>query len=160
RNPPTSQGPAGYRGPQFNCIRKSGDRLVFKTCLACVMMLCYLACPARAAGIQLLKSPGLAGAIWYPCAAEPQSVPLGLLALRASRTLQGVKDCPVTGARLPLIVFSHGRGGWFAGHHDTAEVLADAGFVVAAINHPGDNGGDSSHSEALSVWASRPADIV
>jgi predicted dienelactone hydrolase len=134
--------------------------LALKTCLACVMMLYYLASPARAAGIQLLESPGLAGAIWYPCAAEPKSVPLGPLALRAFRTLQGVKDCPVTGAKLPLIVFSHGRGGWFAGHHDTAEVLADAGFVVAAINHPGDNGGDSSQSEALSVWASRPADIV
>src|SRR5262249_2870700 len=34
------------------------------------------------------------------------------------------------------------------------------GFIVAAINHPGDNGGDSSQSEALSVWGSRPADIV
>jgi len=133
---------------------------VLKTCLACAMTLCCLALPARAAGIQLLDSPRLAGAIWYPCATEPKSVPLGRLALPLSNTLQGVKDCPVTGAKLPLIVFSHGRGGWFAGHHDTAEVLADAGFVVAAINHPGDNGGDSSQSEALSVWASRPADIV
>jgi predicted dienelactone hydrolase len=134
--------------------------LLLKTCLACAVMLCYLAFSARAAGIQLVESPGLAGAIWYPCAAEPKSVPLGSLALPLSDTLQGVKDCPVTGAKLPLIVFSHGRGGWFAGHHDTAEVLADAGFVVAAINHPGDNGGDSSQSEAMSVWASRPADIV
>ena len=41
--------------------------------------------------------------------------------------------------KLPLIVISHGQDGWFGGHHDTAEALADAGFVVAAINHPGDN---------------------
>jgi predicted dienelactone hydrolase len=133
---------------------------VLKTCLACAMMLCYLVFPVHAAGIQLLESRGLAGAIWYPCAAEPKSVALGPLALPLSNALQGVKDCPVTGAKLPLIVVSHGRGGWFAGHHDTAEVLADAGFVVAAVNHPGDNGGDTSQSEALSVWASRPADIV
>jgi predicted dienelactone hydrolase len=134
--------------------------LVRKTCFACAMMVYFLAFPAWAAGIQLLKSPGLAGAIWYPCAAEPKSVPLGSLALPLSNTLRGVQDCPVTGAKLPLIVVSHGRGGYFTGHHDTAEALADAGFVVAAINHPGDNGGDTSQSEALSVWASRPADII
>jgi predicted dienelactone hydrolase len=87
-------------------------------------------------------------------------VPLGSLAVRFSDTLEGVKDCPVTGAKLPLVVFSHGRGGWFGLHHDTAEALADAGFVVAAISHPGDNGNDSSQSETLSVWASRPADMV
>jgi predicted dienelactone hydrolase len=38
--------------------------------------------------------------------------------------------------------------------------LADAGFVVAAINHPGDNGKDSTRSDELSVFGSRPADIV
>jgi predicted dienelactone hydrolase len=133
---------------------------MLRTYLAYVTLLCCLALPAQAAGLQLLEAPGLAGAIWYPCTAEPQSVPLGHLAVRLSNTLRGTKDCPVIGAKLPLIVFSHGRGGWFGGHHDTAEALADAGFVVAAINHPGDNGNDSSQSEALSVWASRPADMV
>jgi predicted dienelactone hydrolase len=74
--------------------------------------------------------------------------------------LTGVKDCPITGAKLPLVIFSHGRGGWFGGHNDTAEALADAGFVVAAINHPGDNGNDRSQSDKMSVWVSRPADMV
>ena len=75
-------------------------------------------------------------------------------------TLIGVKDCPVTGAKLPLVIFSHGRGAWFGAHHDTAEALADAGFVVAAINHPGDNGNDLSRRDDLSVFASRPVDMV
>ena len=44
--------------------------------------------------------------------------------------------------------------------YDTAEALADAGFVVAAINHPGDNGNDSSRRDDLSVFGSRPVDIV
>ena len=38
--------------------------------------------------------------------------------------------------------------------------MAEAGFVVAAINHPGDNGNDSSQRDSLSVLASRPADMV
>ncbi|OKO83385.1 hydrolase [Bradyrhizobium sp. NAS80.1] len=124
------------------------------------MLLCCFAYPARGAGIQLLETPTLAGAIWYPCPAKPQSVPLGRLAVPFTDFLEGVKDCPGTGAKLPLVVFSHGRSGWFGLHHDTAEALADAGFVVAAISHPGDNGNDSSQSETLSNWASRSVDMV
>lgn len=131
-----------------------------KICLTYVLMLSCFTFSAEAAGIQLLDSHGLKGAIWYPCAAAPQSVPLGRLAVRFSDALRGVKDCPLTKAKLPLVVFSHGRGGWFGAHRDTAEALADAGFVVAAISHSGDNPNDSSQSEALSVWASRPAEIV
>ena len=128
---------------------------------ACAIVLCCLGSPARAAGIQLLDSdPGLAGAIWYPCAAEPRAVPLGNLTVQFNNSLQGAKDCAVTGTKLPLVVVSHGRGGWFAGHDDVVEALVDAGFVVAAINHPGDNGNDSSQRDKMSVWASRPADMV
>jgi predicted dienelactone hydrolase len=125
-----------------------------------IILVC-LATPADAAGIQLLdSSPGLAGAIWYPCAGEPKQVALGTLAVGADFGLNGVKDCPVTSTKLPLIVMSHGRGAWFGAHHDTAEALADAGFIVAAINHPGDNGNDLSRRDDLSVFASRPADMI
>jgi predicted dienelactone hydrolase len=60
---------------------------------------------------------------------------------------------------LPLIVVSHGRRGNFVGHHDTDEVLADAGFIVAAINHPGDTVSDLSRTDDLSVYVERPNDI-
>ena len=132
-----------------------------KTFWAYASILCCLACSANAAGLQLLDSdPRLAGAIWYPCAGEPKDVPLGDLAAIPEIKLTAVKDCPVTGTKLPLVIFSHGRGGWFTMHRDTVEALADAGFVVAAINHPGDNGTDSSQSDKMSVWASRPTDMV
>lgn len=127
----------------------------------CAVIFCCLGAPAQAAGLQLLDSdPNLAGAIWYPCAGTPQSVPLGKLTPPVEISLTGVKDCPVTGTKLPLVIFSHGRGGWFGANSDTAEALADAGFVVAAINHPGDNGSDSSQRDSLSVLASRPVDII
>jgi len=125
-----------------------------------VILSCF-GSPLRAAGIQLLDAdPALSGAIWYPCAGEPAHVALGRLSVSADFDLKGVKDCTVTGAKLPLVIYSHGRGGFFGQQHDTAEALADAGFVVAAINHPGDTVSDSSRRDTLSVWGSRPADIV
>jgi predicted dienelactone hydrolase len=138
-----------------------GITLLRSVFLACAVISCCLGSPVEAAGIQLLNSnPGLAGAIWYPCAGQTEHVSLGNLAVAADFDLMATKDCPVTGAKLPLVIFSHGRGGWFGGHNDTVEGLADAGFVVAAINHPGDNANDSSQRDKMSVWASRPGDMV
>ena len=132
-----------------------------KTVWAFAVALLCLGSFARAAGIQLLDSdPALSGAIWYPCAAEPRPVALGRLSVGPEFDLNGVKDCPVTGAKLPLVIFSHGRGGWFGANHDTEEALADAGFVVAAVNHPGDTTNDSSRRDTLPVWGSRPVDVV
>jgi predicted dienelactone hydrolase len=45
------------------------------------------------------------------------------------------------------------------GHHDLAEFLADAGFVVAAINHPGDTFSDMSRAADISEFVERPTDI-
>jgi predicted dienelactone hydrolase len=114
---------------------------------------------AHAAGIQVLtvpasdSSPALSGAIWYPCATAPATLKLGPYLLSAT------KDCPIAGTKLPLVVISHGRTGSFLGHRDTAQALAEAGFVVAAISHPGDNARDSSRTDALSAFVDRPADI-
>ena len=96
---------------------------------------------AQAAGIQQItlavvdQAAPLRGAVWYPCAAPPETVRLRRV------QVPGVKDCPVSGQGLPLVVLSHGARGWFGGHHDTAAALADAGFVAAAITHPDREGG-------------------
>lgn len=50
----------------------------------------------------------------------------------------------------PLIVISHGNGGHSQGHGGTAEALATAGFIVAALTHPGDNWRDDSRQTQLS----------
>jgi predicted dienelactone hydrolase len=44
---------------------------------------------------------------------------------------------------------SHGNGGGFAGHWDTAVALARAGFVAAALTHSGDNWRDQSRAVNL-----------
>lgn len=43
----------------------------------------------------------------------------------------------IAGNDLPLVVMSHGGGGWYDGHADTARALASAGFVAAAVGHSG-----------------------
>lgn len=114
---------------------------------------------AQAAGFRLIDipadadGPALHGAMWYPCAAPAGTIDLDNI------TLPGVKDCPISGDNLPLVVISHGSGGSFVGHHDTAETLADAGFVVAAINHPGNTASDNSRVLDLSEFIERPTDI-
>jgi predicted dienelactone hydrolase len=55
-------------------------------------------------------------------------------------------DAPLKGERLPLVVISHGNGGSFSSHADTAYALAEAGFVAAALTHTGDNYRDQSRA--------------
>ncbi len=81
-------------------------------------------------------------------------------------------NTPLNGKALPTIVMSHGTGGSNLGHFDTTIALADAGFVVVAMNHAGDNYADQSRSvdvmdrprqvsrvidHMLSTWAERAA---
>jgi predicted dienelactone hydrolase len=120
---------------------------------------CLTATLAQGAGFRFIdvpadaEGPAIQGAMWYPCAEPPGEVSLGKI------TLPGVKDCPLLGENLPLIVVSHGKRGSFIGHHDTDEALADAGFIVAAISHPGDNVSDPIRSDDLSIYVERPQDI-
>lgn len=132
--------------------------------LAFALVTLLAASQTHAAGARFIgiaggpTGPATKGAVWYPCAAPPQDINISDKSI-GDRTLTGAKDCPLIPGKLPLIVISHGRTGWFGGHHDTAAAMADAGFVVAAINHPGDNAYDTSRLDSLSVLAERPADI-
>jgi len=60
-----------------------------------------------------------------------------------------VVDARVPEGKHPLVVISHGTGGDFAGHVDTAVSLARAGFIVAALTHPGDNWRDNSRATRI-----------
>jgi predicted dienelactone hydrolase len=113
---------------------------------------------AHAAGFRFLDIPAeggrreIKGAVWYPCAQAPTEVQIGPYRISAAQ------DCPLEGSKLPLVVISHGWGGTFLGHRDIAETLADAGFIVAAVNH-GDSALDAGRGSDFSVFIERPADI-
>lgn len=127
--------------------------------LQIAVFLCLFANVTLAAGIKFVtiapdkNGPALKALLWTPCAEPPQDVTVGPYVLR------GRRDCPTAGENLPLIVISHGHGGSYLGHHDLAERLADAGFVVAAINHPGDTYADMSNAADISEFIERPVDI-
>ena len=99
---------------------------------------------AGSVGFQQLKiadgsdAPLVIG-VWYPSDAIENDQPLGTF------TQHVALNAPVAAGRtLPLVVMSHGNGGWYGGHYDTALALARAGFVVAALSHTGDTYDDQS----------------
>jgi predicted dienelactone hydrolase len=94
--------------------------------------------------------PPLTAGIWYPTNTPATSHALG------NFTQTVAPDAPIAGNRLPFVVMSHGGGGWYGGHYDTAVVLAQAGFVAAALSHTGDTFDDQSR--VLQIWR-RPAQL-
>jgi predicted dienelactone hydrolase len=94
--------------------------------------------------------PSLTAGIWYPTNATATPHSLG------NFTQTVAPGTPIAGDRLPLVVMSHGGGGWYGSHYDTALALARAGFVVAAVGHAGDTFDDQSL--VLQLWR-RPAQL-
>jgi len=99
------------------------------------------------------KGPAIQTAIWYPTSASTAAMRLGPVVQNVAA------DAPVEGDRLPFVVISHGQEGWFASHVDTALALADAGFVVAAPLHTGDNVEDQSDVGGPQWFADRSRHI-
>lgn len=127
---------------------------------AALILMVLMPGPGHAAGIASLEipadanGPAIKAMMWTPCAAAPENIALG-----GQFTLPGVRNCPIEADTLPLIVFSHGFGGSAIGHHDTAEVLADAGFAVVALNHPFDSDSNIRLSNAAAALTARPQDV-
>ncbi|SFI74988.1 alpha/beta hydrolase family protein [Methylobacterium brachiatum] len=127
--------------------------------LLIIAIFSFAATAVEAAGFQTFSvpsdpgGPALEAAMWSPCASAAKDIKLG------SSVIPGVRDCPIAGQNLPLIVVSHGFGGSYLGHRDTAETLADAGFIVVAINHPDD--AYTNEARFRDYWAliSRPSDV-
>jgi predicted dienelactone hydrolase len=114
---------------------------------------------ARPVGFQLAQVPDGAGgsipaALWYPTTASPH--PTTLLGMRL---MDVAANAPVAGARLPLILISHGTGGGPGSHADLAMALAAAGYVVAAPMHAGDNYVDQRALARVDWMAGRNRDL-
>jgi len=110
---------------------------------------------AASAGFMVVQVPDPQGppikvGVWYPADAPAAPMALGI----GSQTVAA--GAPLAGDHLPLVVMSHGNGGFFGSHADTAQALAEAGFVVAALTHTGDNYADQSRATDM---ANRPRQL-
>lgn len=96
------------------------------------------------AGLRMTSVPGVAQgatpsappipvALYYPTSAPESTLVLGPFTLQVA--MQAAPEAQVKG----LILLSHGTGGSELGHSQLALALARAGYLVAALRHPGDN---------------------
>lgn len=99
--------------------------------------------------------------VWYPAADGAIEKPL--LIGPPDRPLfdsgRAAPDAPVANGRHPVVLLSHGFGGtarvmgWFGTR------LADAGFVVIAVDHPGSNARGPITETGASLWWERAEDL-
>lgn len=109
----------------------------------------------RPVGFQVTQATGTDGqpfaiGVWYPTQARPR--PTTLL---GAVLLDVAPDAAVLGRDLPLVVISHGNGGGPGSHADLALALADAGYVVAAPMHTGDNYADQRAAGSVNLFSGR-----
>jgi len=135
-------------GPNVMKAMKAMKAITALLWIAAVLLSPVLAAAPIAAGFETLQAADgadkpLEVAVWYPTEAVARQEGLGPFTLNIAR------GGAVAGQALPLIVISHGNGGASLSHHDTAVALAQAGFVVAAVQHTGDNYADQSREAQL-----------
>ena len=114
---------------------------------------------ATNAGWRSISVPGLTAAappipvvLYYPTQTPARAIAMGPF------TVQVAIQAPPDAAFKGLIVLSHGAGGTELGHSSLAEALAQQGYLVAALRHPGDNWQDQSlvQTSALRYFTERP----
>ncbi len=77
-------------------------------------------------------------ALYYPTSAA--ATPLAMGPFTVTAAMRAEPEATVKG----LILLSHGTGGSELGHSTLAQALAQSGYLVAALRHPGDNWQDTA----------------
>jgi predicted dienelactone hydrolase len=106
------------------------------------------------------ESSTITGLIWYPVSASaPEQAqyigPAGKPNFRAEAVAVGA-PLVAQPARLPLILVSHGNGGSSAQMAWLGTALARAGFIAAAIDHPGNTSAGKPTVQGFTEWWFRP----
>jgi predicted dienelactone hydrolase len=106
----------------------------------------------------------LVATIWYPAEPgapeKPQLLgPPGHPLLDGGRVAADAALAP-SPAKLPLIVLSHGTGGTAGSLAWLGTALASAGYVAAAVNHPGNNAIDGYTVPGFTLWWLRARDLT
>lgn len=107
------------------------------------------------------QTHALATSIWYPAEASAAEQPVQIPGLTIFVLWNAAQNAnlPAQPAKFPLILLSHGTGGtaisigWFAA------TLARRGYIVAGVNHPGNNAAETYTVEGFSEWWERARDL-
>jgi predicted dienelactone hydrolase len=129
-----------------------------------IVSLVLLAVDAGAAGVKGFvippdsRGPQISAQLWTPCALPPGPIRVSRGTIKL--TIRGVKDCPPSARKLPLVVISHGMLEDLFSHHDTAEFLADSGFAVVTFNHTLDSASATrAQADDITSLLVRPTDV-
>src|SRR5580704_14103118 len=110
------------------------------------------------------KTHALVTEIWYPAdpAAIEQMQWIGSPDAPFAKAGKATPDAALIAApeKFPLILLSHGTGGSAAMMGWFGAALASHGYIVAAVNHPGNNGLEDYTLQGFSIWWERAADLT
>ncbi|MEM6986697.1 MAG: alpha/beta fold hydrolase [Pseudomonadota bacterium] len=98
----------------------------------------------------------LEGWIWYPTDDTQDERPV--LGTAVWAPVKGIENATPARGRFPLVLVSHGMYGNTRNQAWLARGLAQRGYLVAAINHPGSTTYDRRPSESRRLWE-RPRDL-
>jgi predicted dienelactone hydrolase len=108
------------------------------------------------------QTHALMAVIWYPAVSSSHEEPIvipglsSLFVLGSAAQNAGIAPSP---GQFPLIVISHGTGGSGLSMAWLGTALAAHGYIVAAVNHPGNNGAEPYTVEGFSTWWERARDL-
>ena len=107
------------------------------------------------------KTRALVTQVWYPAVPTTETSPQWLGPAESPWFRLGIwadGASPAEG-RFPLVVLSHGTGGSSTMMGWLAQALAERGYVVAAVNHPGNNALEPYTAEGFLLWWERAHDV-
>ncbi|MEO8022293.1 dienelactone hydrolase [Polaromonas sp.] len=115
------------------------------TLVFCSLLLTAAQAMAAQAGLRQITIPGttadpapIVAALYYPTQSAARTIAMGPFNVNVA--MRAAPEARLKG----LILLSHGTGGSELGHSSLAEALAQRGYLVAALRHPGDNWQDLS----------------
>jgi predicted dienelactone hydrolase len=109
------------------------------------------------------QTEALVTRIWYPVAVASPEHPheIGPPGAPIFQGHEIADDAPLSDARAkyPLLLLSHGTGGSADSLDWLASALAAHGYIVAGVNHPGNNALEPVTREGFILWWERATDV-
>jgi predicted dienelactone hydrolase len=96
--------------------------------------------------------------VWYPAGAAAVEQPQNAWVFIAGKAAPDVVLAS-SPTKFPLILLSHGTGGSAMSIAWMGTALAAHGYIVAAVNHPGNNGLEAYTARGFSTWWERARDL-